>query len=69
MNDIERRPPVLGATLIEALQADCGHAAASIIANGLTKAIADAKNVRTMAEIIAIELMPFVRPDLFKREG
>lgn len=68
MKHIEQRRPVLGAALIEALQADCGYAAASIITDGLTNAIQHAKSARSIAETIAIELMPFIRPDLFKRE-
>lgn len=69
MKHIEQRRPVLGAALIEALQADCGYAAAAIITDGLTTAIQDAMNARAVAETIAIELLPFVRPDLFEREG
>ena len=68
MKHIEQWRPILGAALIEAMQADCGHAAASIIADGLSKAFAEGKNVRAAAEIAAVELLPFVRPDLFKQE-
>ena len=68
MKNVEHRRPVLGAALIEALQADCGYTAASIIAGAITEALPEAKNVRAIAETIAIELMPLIRPDLFKRE-
>lgn len=69
MKHIENWRSVLGAALIEAMQADCGYAAASIIADGLSKAFAEGKNAREAAEIIAVELLPFVRPDLFKEEA
>ncbi len=59
---------IIGAALIEALQTDCGYAAATIIADGLATAFADATDSRAVAETVAIELLPFIRPDLLKQE-
>jgi len=60
---------ILGAALIEALQTDCGYATATIVADGLTAAFASATDARAVAETVAIELLPFIRPDLLKLEG
>ena len=65
--DLDYTAPVLGAALTAALQVDCGHAAAEIIADGLVEAFASTHDLHSTAHIIAIELLPLIRQDLFDR--
>lgn len=51
--------------MLEVMQADCGYAAAAEFADHLTETFTDTKNVRAVAEAVALELMSWIRPALF----